>query len=145
MNDRNDGETKIIFGRDEINDLFVKSVSETAVNWDITCPAEFVPLFYYMTDLRKAYKKALERGIKVRAIIGVTKDNIYYVEDGSQYFSEVRHLDGIVGTFVVSDKHYLGTSTILYDEGKVNTEEGINKTQYPTQQCIFSTSRDLVY
>ena len=145
VNDENDGETKIIFGRDEINDLFVKSVGETADNWNITSPGEFVPLFYYMTDLRKAYKKALERGIKLRAIIKVTKDNIFYVKDGSQYFSEVRHMDGIVGTFVVSDKHYLGTSTVLYDEGKVNAEEGINKTQYPTQQCIFSTSRELIH
>lgn len=141
-----DGETKIIFGRDEINDIFVKSVNETKHDWNITCPAEFVPMFYYMTDLRRAYKKALERGINIRAIIGVTKDNIYYVEDGSQYFSEVRHLDGIVGTFVVSDKHYLGTSTVLYDEGKVKTEEdGNRKTQYPTQQCIFSTHGELIY
>ncbi len=33
MNDGDDGETKIIFGRDNINDIFVKSVSETADNW----------------------------------------------------------------------------------------------------------------
>ncbi len=98
-----------------------------------------------MTDLRKAYKKALERGIKVRAILEVTKDNIFYVREGSQYFSEVRHLDGIVDTFVVSDKHYLFTSIMLYDEGKVKTVEGINKTQYPTQQCIFSTRQRLIY
>lgn len=32
-----------------------------------------------------------------------------------------------------------------YDEGKVNAEEGMNKTQYPTQQCIFSTSRELIH
>lgn len=145
MNDGNNGETKIIFGRDEINNLFVKSVGETADSWNITSPGEFVPLFYYMTDLRKAYKEALERGIKLRAIIKVTQDNIFYVKDGSQYFSEVRHMDGIVGTFVVSDKHYLGTSTVLYDEGKVSGEEGMNKTEYPTQQCIFSTSRELIH
>jgi hypothetical protein len=51
----------------------------------------------------------------------------------------------VVGTFVVSDKHYFGTSMMLYNEGKIKTEGGINKTQYPVELCILSTSRELVY
>ncbi len=34
---------------------------------------------------------------------------------------------------------------MLYDEGKIKTEESVNKTQYPVQQCIFSISKELVY
>ncbi len=45
MNDGNNGETKIIFGGDEINTLFVKSVGENADNWNITSHGELVPLF----------------------------------------------------------------------------------------------------
>jgi two-component system sensor histidine kinase VicK len=138
-------ETKIIFGRDEMNTLFVKSVNETAENWNVLGSGLGVSLFYYMTDLRKAYQKALKRGIRLRAITEVTKDNIFYVKDALQYFSEVRHLDGVAGTFVVSDKHYFVTSRMLYNEGKITLEEGVVKTQYPVDQCIFSTSNELIY
>lgn len=145
MNDENHGETKIIFGRDEINDLFVKSVNETEDNWNVLVYGAGAPLFYYMIDLRKAYQKALKRGIKLRAITDVSNENIFYVKDAMQYFCEARHLDGIAGVFMVSDKHYLSTSLVLYNEGKIKTEEGTKKTQYPVQQCVFSISKELVY
>ena len=77
MNDENRGETKIIFGRDEINDLFVKSVNETEDNWNVLVYGTGAPLFYYMIDLRKAYQKALKRGVKLRAITEVSNDNIF--------------------------------------------------------------------
>lgn len=34
---------------------------------------------------------------------------------------------------------------MLYNEGKVNIEEGISKPQYPAELCILSTSRELIY
>ena len=148
MNDENPSntqETKIIFGRDEIDNLFVKSVSEIDSTWNLIGGAEGPSLFYYMTDLKKAYLKALKRGVNLRVITVVTKDNIFYAREALKYFSEVRHLDGIVGTFVVSDNHYFGTSMMLYNEGKVKIEEGISKPQYPVELCILSTSKELIY
>ncbi len=62
MNDENHGETKIIFGRDEINDFFVKSVNETEDNWDVLVYGVGASLFYYMIDLREAYQRALNEG-----------------------------------------------------------------------------------
>jgi two-component system, OmpR family, sensor histidine kinase VicK len=144
-NPPNTQETKIIFGRDEIDNLFVKSISEIGSSWNLIGGAEGPSLFYYMTDLKKAYLKALKRGLNLRAITVVTKDNIFYARDALKYFSEVRHLEGIVGTFVVSDKHYFGTSMMLYNEGKVKIEEGISKPQYPAELCILSTSKELIY
>ena len=95
----------------------------------------FIVLLY--DRFKKSYRKALKRGIRLRAITEVTKDNIFYVKDALQYFSEVRHLDGVAGTFVVSDKHYFVTSRMLYNEGKITLEDGVVKTQYPVDQCIF--------
>jgi hypothetical protein len=66
------------------------------------------------------------------------------VKDALQYFSEIRHLDGILGTFIVSDTHYFGTSMMLYNEGITRTEEGTTKTQHPTESYISSTTRELV-
>lgn len=143
--DQDHQKTKIIFGRDEINDLFIKSVNESIGNWSLIGSSEGPSLFYYMVDLKKAYLKALKRGVKLRAITVVTKDNIFYVKDALQYFSEIRHLDGIAGTFVVSDTQYFGTSMMLYNEGKIKKEEGVCKSQYPVELCILSNLRELVH
>jgi hypothetical protein len=78
-NPSNTQETKIIFGRDEIDNLFVKSVSEIDSTWNLIGGAEGPSLFYYMTDLKKAYLKALKRGVNLRVITVVTKDNIFFM------------------------------------------------------------------
>ena len=64
MNDENPSntqETKIIFGRDEIDNLFVKSVSEIDSTWNLIGGAEGPSLFYYMTNLKSLPKSSEAR------------------------------------------------------------------------------------
>lgn len=62
-------------------------------------------MFQYPEGL-KQHKEALGRGVRIRVITEITKDNLPYVKEGLQYVSDVRHMDTITHSFGVSEKHY---------------------------------------
>lgn len=80
-------------------------------------------MFRYPESLKK-HKEALDRGVKIRVITEITKDNLPYIKEGLQYVSDVRHMDTITHSFGVSEKHYLSSKLVF---GNPNLS-----------QCIFS-------
>jgi two-component system, OmpR family, sensor histidine kinase VicK len=89
------------------------------------------------------YKKLLsdikERGVKVRYVTDITKDNVKYCKDLMEFFAfEIRHLDGIKANFSVSETEYLASATLL-------EEEQVQKPlATPLQQVIYSNVKDIV-
>ncbi len=65
-------------------------------------------MFQYSEGLKK-HKEALDRGVRIRVMTEITKDNLSYVKEGLQYVSDVRHMDTITHSFGVSEKHYLSS------------------------------------
>ena len=63
-------------------------------------------IFHYPEGL-KLYREALIRGVRIRVITEITKDNLASVKEGLQYISDVRHMDTITHSFGVSERHYL--------------------------------------
>lgn len=144
FNDTDVNQTRIVSGRDQINSFFITTVNHTEKYWDVIVSAKGATLFHYMVELKAAYKEALKRGVKIRAITELTKDNIFYIKLGLEYFTEVRHLNDVLGTSVTSEKFYITSSTMYYDEGAITLDMGVKKTQYPLEQILTSTSKDLV-
>ena len=85
------------------------------------------------------YKRLLfnlkKRGIKVRYITDITKDNIKYCKELMIFFDEIRHIDGIKANFSVSEKEYLASATLL---------QKVQHTAEPLQQVIYTNVRDIV-
>jgi len=85
----------------------------------------------------EAYKKLLldlkAKGIKLRYITDITKDNIQYCKELLKFAKEVRHLDGIRANFSVSETEYMASSTLQEEE-----------QQQPIPQVIYSNVKDLV-
>jgi len=86
----------------------------------------------------EAYKKLLfdlkAKGIKLRYITDITKDNIHYCKELLRFAQEIRHLDGIKANFSVSETEYMAS---------VNVQEE-QQQQQPTPQVIYSNVKDLV-
>src|SRR5437763_6294899 len=87
----------------------------------------------------KDYKRLLsdlkKRGIKVRYITDITKDNIKYCKELMVFFDEIRHIDGIKANFSVSEKEYLASASSL------------QKVQDETEQLqedIYSNVKEIV-
>src|SRR5690242_21953879 len=86
--------------------------------------------------IRNAFIDAKKRGVKLRYLTEITKDNIAYCKDLISTVDEMRHLDEIKGNFMVSELEYL-SPMILFEKGKIaskiiysNETEFVNQHQY---------------
>jgi two-component system sensor histidine kinase VicK len=99
--------TKVVVGAQEIIERNLQCLSDTVYQWSNLTDSIGPVTFNKVEAVKEAYADALKKGVKIRIITEITKDNIDYCREGMKYVSELRHMDGISGTFVVSDKHYL--------------------------------------
>ena len=90
---------------------------------------------------QKALSEAKRRGVKLRCVIEITKENIAYCKELMGRV-ELRHLDGLKGTFILNEREYLSIRTpLLLLEGRTipqivhtNIEQIVEQ-----QQHIFDT------
>src|SRR5919199_873036 len=87
----------------------------------------------------KEYKKLLSdikaKGIQLRYITDITKDNIHYCKELLKFAKEVRHLGGMRANFSVSETEYVASTSL---------QEGQQQQQQPIPQVIYSNVKNLV-
>jgi two-component system, OmpR family, sensor histidine kinase VicK len=98
------------------------------------------PLAILIEPIKKAFLDAKSRGIKLRYLTEITKDNIAYCKELITIVDELRHLDGIKGNFMISETEYLAP-VILYEKGKIASQVIYSnaKEMVEQQQYIFDT------
>ena len=91
-------------------------------------------------EYRKLLFELKKRGIKLRYITDITKDNVKYCKELMNDFAyEIRHVDGIKANFSISETEYLAYATLV-EEG----EELQQQPMRPIQQVIYSNVKDIV-
>jgi two-component system, OmpR family, sensor histidine kinase VicK len=101
---------------------------------DFTGPSVFIE-----TPIWNEYLKLKDRGIKLRFITEITKDNIHYCKELMKV-ADLRHLDGVKGNFGIADgKDYGGGASV--QEAHVPTQliRSNLKTFVEQQQYFFET------
>jgi two-component system sensor histidine kinase VicK len=82
----------------------------------------------------EAYKKLLfdlrNRGIKLRYITEITKENIHHCKEMMNFAEEVSHVDGIKANFFVSETEYIATAA--------------RQEVQPVPEVIYSNVKDIV-
>ena len=92
---------------------------------------------YKAEEYRKLLFDLEKRGIKLRYITDITKDNVKYCKElMSEFAYEIRHLDGIKANFSVSETEYLASTNLV--------EEELQQPMRPLQQVINSNVKDIV-
>ena len=87
-------------------------------------------------EYRKLLLNLRKRGIKLRYITDITKDNVKYCKELMMKFAyEIRHLDGIKANFSVSETEYLASATLA---------EEVQQPMVSIQQVIYSNVKDIV-
>src|ERR671939_2156457 len=128
--------TEVIYGSDNVMNIILQFLSNA--NKISSCGDYKAPLVVFEIE---GYKKLLsdikKRGIKLRYVTDITKDNVKYCRDLIEFFAyDIRHLDGIKANFSVSETEYLASAIM---------SEGQTKGQIiPIQQLIYSNVRDIV-
>jgi two-component system, OmpR family, sensor histidine kinase VicK len=87
-----------------------------------------------MTIFRDAYEDMKSRGVKIRWVTDITKDNLTHCKDLMQY-ADVRHISYLNENFAVSETEYIAAATIK--EGQLlpkliysNSKEMVEQHQY---------------
>lgn len=105
--------TTIIYGEEATTNKILEFIANTDSGWDNCIDKEGPSVSIRSEIIRKAIEYAKNvKGLRIRSITEITKDNIDYCKDYMEIVTELRHLDGIKGNFAVSEKEYLSTSEL---------------------------------
>lgn len=96
--------TQTMTKRSDIVDIITKTEKYLNIMGDSKLPE-----FLLTDEITKAFQKAKTKGIKIRFITEINRANLGVCKEIMK-FAEVRHLDNIVGNFVLSDKEFFGQS-----------------------------------
>ena len=105
--------TKVYYGPDNADNAILRFIDAAKVKID-SCLNSVAPSVMIKVDaIRERRVDAVKnRGLKLRYVIDITKDNIDYVKQ-MLTFSEIRHLDGLKGNFEVADqREYVAVATL---------------------------------
>ena len=80
---------------------------------------------------------AYVRGVKIRIITEITIDSLPYLKMMS--FAEVRHIDGIIGSFVVSERDYISNDDSPTDKITQRAIHSTMKIFVRQHQYLFDT------
>jgi hypothetical protein len=128
--------TKIIQGTTDVIAAEVAFFSTTKEKADTYMNYTRPPLAIGLDPIRKAFLEAKNRGVHLRYLTEITKDNLSYCKELMKIVDEFRHLDGIKGNFMVGDSEYVAP-LILFEHGKIapqavysNVSEIVEQQQY---------------
>ena len=105
--------TTVIYGEEATTNKILQFIDNTDKGWDNCIDKEGPSVSIRTKIIRKAVEHAKnEKGLRIRSITEITRDNIEYCKEYIKIVTELRHLDGIKGNFGVSEKEYLSTSRL---------------------------------
>jgi hypothetical protein len=117
-NDTSNERIEVLHNKEIIVSTYLQAL-HNAKKWDYfaeTKSLSLVPLAIQSLD--EALIDAKNRGIKLRFITEITKDNISHCKDAMK-IAELKHLDGVQGNFVVSDTEYIATNPTAVESDSI--------------------------
>ena len=124
--------TEVVYGIDNVINIVLQFLSQTNNKIDACVDYTRPSLAIDFLALKNAFLNAKKRGVKLRYVTEITKDNISYCKQLlTTMVYELRHLDGMKGNFYISESAYLAPAT-FHEKGK------------PASQIIYSNVKEIV-
>jgi two-component system, OmpR family, sensor histidine kinase VicK len=123
--------TEIFHGTDNVIDTILQFSSKTKSRIEACVDYTRPSLAIKIEQLKKSFIDAKNRGVILRCITEITKENISYCRELLEIVNELRHLDGIKGNFYLSESEYLAPAT-FHEKGE------------PASQIIYSNVKEIV-
>jgi signal transduction histidine kinase len=123
--------TKVFYGVDTVVNIVLQFLNQTnAIIY--ACVDQTRPVLAIdIPVLKDAFLNAKKRGIKLRYVTEITKDNISYCKQLLTMVDELRHLNGIRGNFYISETEYLAPATF-------------HEKEKPASQIIYSNVKEII-
>lgn len=122
--------TEVLYGAENAVRVIVEGMAGVKREMIACTESASIGLVTKVEAIKREYLNFKQRGVNFRSIFEITKENLAYVKELTQY-AEIRHLDGIRGNFAVTEKEYMATATI-------------NRGNEPVTEVIRSTSRAIM-
>jgi two-component system, OmpR family, sensor histidine kinase VicK len=104
-----------------------------------SCGDSRSPSFVFeIKEYRRLLSELKKRNIKIRYITDINKDNLSYCKELLNFYTEIRHLEGMKANFSISETEYMASSTLIQGEEIQQQPSG------PIQQVIYSNVKDIV-
>src|ERR1700739_3873844 len=124
--------TEIIRGTENVIDAGLKFISNAKTKIDACVDYPRPALAIDIESISKSLADIKAKtGVRLRVLTEITAENISYCKQLTTLVDELRHADGIKGSFYVNEEEYLAPA-IFHGEGKV------------ASQMIYSNVRELV-
>jgi signal transduction histidine kinase len=122
--------------RSDIVDIIAKTEKYLNIMGDSKSPE-----FLLSDEITKALQQAKTKGIRIRFITEINQANLSVCKEIMK-FVEVRHLDNVIGNFILSDKEFFGQSLgSNYQANKIyNNDHGIVELQNYVFENLWNNS-----
>ncbi len=130
---------QIITGAENITEFNLQHFATTQVKIDACFDNIFPSIIASDERIKNGMTELVDRGIKVRLVTEITKENINYCKEIMK-FSEVRHLEGVKGNFgIIDEREY--DMHIIHQESQAPTQLIYCnvKSSVEAQQFLFNT------
>jgi two-component system sensor histidine kinase VicK len=112
--------SEIIYGQENVVAALLQILSWAKNMVDICADFRAPSVSIEVEPYNKALLDLKSRAIRFRQITEITKDNLSFSKELMRV-AEVRHLDGVKGNFIISEKEYLAP-VVLFQKGKLTSE-----------------------
>jgi signal transduction histidine kinase len=123
--------TEVFHGVDIVTNTIIRFLQQTEGRIDACVDYTRPSLAIDILVLKKAFLAAKKRGVKLRYITEITKDNLSYCKQLMTMVDELRHLDAIKGNFYINETGYLAPAT-FHEAGK------------SAAQAIYSNVKEII-
>jgi two-component system sensor histidine kinase VicK len=118
--------------------VIIQTMSNILHRHDICVDADGPPVAMGIDWVKKCYVDAHARGVKLRFITEITKDNLSRCRQLMELV-ELRHLEGVQGNFGVSESEYMATATLDREKAVPILIYSNVKQIVKQQQYVFQT------
>jgi len=126
--------TEVLHGLENTTKAILEFLSNAQGSLYICADCSWPSVAMGVDVYRNALRDLFVRGVKLRVVTDITKDNLSYCMEVRKV-GELRHIDGIKGNFAVSEREYTASSTLqettlLQQVIYSNVKEIVEQQQY---------------
>lgn len=127
--------TEVYYGQEDAMKILLQAMANVKKEAVVCSDANSPAFSMGVEPVKKGFIDFKKRGVKIRQIVEITKDNLEYCKEFMNYV-ELRHMDNVKGNMAVSETEYVATAVL---EGAVPVTQTIysNVKAFLEQQRYF--------
>jgi signal transduction histidine kinase len=125
--------TEVYYGEEEAMKILLQAMANVKKEAVVCSDANSPAFSMGVEPVKKGFIDFKKRGVKIRQIVEITKDNLEYCKEFMNYV-ELRHMDTVKGNMAVSETEYVATAVL---EGAVP----VTQTLYSNVKAFLEQQR----